>query len=92
VVPERRRRRDDDGAFIRVYAGPGPTRSDELGAYLVVARDGAAARLRIARDSAGEQFVPTAEEAKQAAEQAKQAAEDRVLLLEAELAKLRGGK
>jgi Uma2 family endonuclease len=106
-------RRDDDGAFIRVYAGPGPVRSDELGAYLVVARDGAAARLRIARDPAGEQLVPTAEEAKQAAEQAKQAAEqakqvaeqakqaaeqakqaaeDRVLLLEAELAKLRGGK
>jgi len=68
-------RRDADGAFVRVYSGDGPAPSDELGAFLVVHREGAAARLRIALDAAGTALVPTAEEAKQAAEQAKRTAE-----------------
>jgi Uma2 family endonuclease len=85
LLPERRGprvplqvyRRDPDGAFLRVYSGEGPARTDELGAFLVVQRDGAATRLRLARDPAGTDLVPTAEE--------------RVRALEAELARLRGG-
>jgi hypothetical protein len=43
------------------------------------------ARLRIARDPAGKDIVPTAEEARRAAE-------DRIRALEAELARLRDGR
>ena len=98
-VPLQVYRRDADGAFVRVYSGDGPAQSDELGVFLVVKRDGAAARLRLARDPAGTDLVPTAEEAKRAAEdrarneaEARRAAEDRVRALEAELARLRGGQ
>jgi Uma2 family endonuclease len=94
-----------DGAFLRIYAGDGPAPSRELDAFLVVKREGGAVRLRIALDAAGEQVVPTAEEAKRAAEEAKRAAElrarseaearraaeDQVRALEAELLALRRG-
>jgi len=69
-------RRDDDGAFVRVYGGPGPARSEELDAWLAVVRRGSVARLRVARDAAGLKLVPTAEEARQAEARARQAAEE----------------
>ena len=72
-------RRGADGAFVRVHCGDGPVRSVELGAYLVARREGGAVRLRIARDAAGQDIVPTADEAKRAAD-------DRIRALEAELA------
>ncbi|HEU4412556.1 MAG TPA: Uma2 family endonuclease [Polyangiaceae bacterium] len=75
-------RREPDGAFVRVYAGPGPTASAELGATLVVAFEAAVARLRLARDAAGARLGPTLREAREAAErergrerQAREAAE-----------------
>jgi Putative restriction endonuclease len=77
--------RAEDGAFVRCYIGNGPARSDELDAYLVARREGGAARLRIARDLAGRNIVPTADEAKRAAD-------DRIRALEAELARVRAGR
>jgi hypothetical protein len=81
-VPLQVYRRDADGAFVRVYAGEGPTPSEELDAFLVVKGDGAAVRLRIARDPSGNDLVPTSEEAKLAAEEAKLAAEEAKLAAE----------
>ena len=52
-------RRNAVGAFLRVYAGPGPVYSVELDAHLVVRREGGSARLRLARDEAGQSLVPT---------------------------------
>jgi Uma2 family endonuclease len=66
-VPLQVYRRGADGAFIRVYHGNGPARSEEIDAWLVVRREGVP-RLRLARDAAGTDIVPTAEEAKRAAE------------------------
>ncbi len=85
-------RRDGDGAFVRVYRGEGPAPSDEIGAFLVVRREGGTVRLRIARDADGVDLVPTAEEAQRIAEQRAAAAEARARELEAELARLRGGR
>ncbi|MGK4002684.1 Uma2 family endonuclease [Sorangium sp. So ce1036] len=75
-VPLQVYRRDADGAFVRVYRGDGPARSEEVDAFLVVGRERGAVRLRIARDAAGADLVPTTEEAKRAAEEAKRAAEE----------------
>jgi Uma2 family endonuclease len=47
--------------MARVYAGPGPARSDELGAWLVVTQEGR--RLRVADDAAGTSLWPTDAEA-----------------------------
>ena len=58
-VPLQLYRREADGAFVRTYAGDGPVESDVLGAWLLVTRDGRAARLRIARDPLGHELVPT---------------------------------
>ena len=55
-------RRDPDGAFMRVYKGDGPARSEEIDAWLVILREGDAATLRIARDGAGRDLVPTEHE------------------------------
>ncbi|HSO00312.1 MAG TPA: Uma2 family endonuclease [Candidatus Nanopelagicales bacterium] len=77
-VPLQVYRRDADGAFVRVYAGEGPAESAELGGFLVVVREGAAPRLRIARDAGGADLVPTPEE--------------RIQALEAELARVRGAR
>ena len=84
-VPLQVYRRYADAAFVRIYCGEGPAFSEEIGAFLVVQREGPAARLRIARDAAGEDLVPTAEERARAAE-------DQVRALEAELARLRRGR
>jgi hypothetical protein len=81
-IPLQLYRRNGAGAFLRVYAGPGPVQSTELDAHLVVRREEGAMMLRIARDVAGQELVPTAEEAQRKAEA-------RVRELEAELARLR---
>jgi Uma2 family endonuclease len=73
-------RRDDAGTFVRTYAGPGPTRSPALGAYLIVTDDGK--RLRLANDEAGTDLWLTPTEHERAA---KQAALARVAALEAAL-------
>lgn len=67
-------RRNPQGAFRRVYAGTGPARSEELGAWLVVTDAGR--RLRIAQDAAGSKLWPTAEEAERAARELEQAAKE----------------
>jgi len=91
-------RRDRDDAFVRVYGGAGPARSEELDAWLVVQRLGPVARLRVARDAAGADLVPTAdearraeEEARRAEEEARRAAEREAAALRAELERLRRG-
>ena len=71
-------RRDEDDAFVLVYRGEGPVPCEEIGAFLAVQRVGETVRLRVTRDAAGEDVVPTAEE--------------RVRALEAELAKLRASQ
>jgi Uma2 family endonuclease len=53
-------RRTPRGQFLRLYAGPGPVKSEVLGAWLVVVDEGA--HVRLARDAAGAELVPTAEE------------------------------
>ena len=97
-------RREPDGAFVRMYAGGGPVRSEEIDAWWVFVREGEAATLRVARDSAGRDLVPTEDEAREAAEQAhaeeargraeeargRAEAERRVAELEAENERLRG--
>jgi Uma2 family endonuclease len=67
-IPLQLSRRNAAGAFLRVYAGPGPVHSAELDAHLVVQREGGVVRLRLARDAAGRDLVPTAEEAREEAE------------------------
>jgi Uma2 family endonuclease len=88
-VPLQVYRRDDDGAFVLVYRGDGPVRSNQIGAFLVVQSVGATMRLRVARDASGTDLVPTVEEARRAADQRAETAEERVRALEAELAALR---
>lgn len=55
-------RRDPDGAFVCCYRGAGPTRSSELGAWLVPRADAPHAELLLARDEHGESLVASAEE------------------------------
>jgi Uma2 family endonuclease len=50
-------RRDDLGRFTRVYAGDGPTCSEELGAWLVITGEGR--QLRIADDREGTRLWQT---------------------------------
>lgn len=88
-VPLQIYRRDEDGAFVRVYAGEGPVWSDELGACLVARPHGASVRLRIALDPEGKELVPTAAERARSEELARREAEERLRALEAELARLR---
>ena len=81
-------RRAADGIFARAYAGDGPAYCVQLGAWLVMAPDGSGL-LRIARDAAGLDLVPTADEQvalveQQAAAAQHQAAIDRQSLAEAE--------
>jgi len=90
-------RRAADGAFVRVHAGPGPARSEELDAWLVVRRWVGRATLRVARDPDGADLVPTEGEALQAKDRDLQAkdrdiqAKDRALRdALAELERLRG--
>jgi Uma2 family endonuclease len=72
-------RRNAVGAFLRVYAGPGPVHSVQLDAHLIVWRGDGGARLRLARDAAGHDLIPTVEEARLEAEQQALAAEQRAL-------------
>jgi hypothetical protein len=67
--------RDDRGAFILSYAGEGPARSAVLDAYLIVVDEGQ--KLRIARDPAGTDLWPTAEEKERAAKEKERAAKEK---------------
>ena len=58
-VPLQVYRRDASGTWTRVAAGPGPVHSAELDAWLVIVPG---PRLRIARDPAGLDLIPTADE------------------------------
>lgn len=79
-------RRDESGAFMRVYAGDGPSYCTALAGHLVVSEDGL--RLRFADDGAGERLWLTAEEEARATADAARA---RIAELEAELARRGGG-
>ena len=84
-------RRDPHGRFRRAYAGDGPFRSEELGAWVLAQQ--VPARLRIADDPAGARPWPTAAE-KERAEKERERAEKEALLaqvraLQEELARLR---
>ena len=68
-VPLQVYQRQADGAFARVYVGPGPALSKQLDAYLVVSDIGGAPQLRLARDADGVDVIPTAKERAEAAEQ-----------------------
>ncbi len=88
-------RKGEDGLFVKVYAGAGPSYSAELNAWLHVRMDGSVARLRIALDAEGKELVPTESEraeaeAKRAEAEAKKRAEAerRVRELEERLRKL----
>lgn len=83
-------RREPDGGFVRVYAGAGPYASAELAASLVVVADGTVARLRVARDPQGRDWVPTAREAREAERDARERAERELSELRARLAQLEG--
>jgi Uma2 family endonuclease len=83
-------RRDEDGAFVRVYQGDGPARSEEIDAWIVSRAEGGLITPRLARDASGTELVPTEEEALRAVEARAAQAEDRLAALEAELRKLRG--
>jgi Uma2 family endonuclease len=83
-VPLQLYARQADGTFLRLYAGDGPTRSSVLDAFLVVRVEGDSARLRLSWDAAGEDLVPTGEEA---AQKALEAAEREVKRLREELAR-----
>ncbi|MEZ4411328.1 MAG: Uma2 family endonuclease [Polyangiales bacterium] len=82
-------RRGARGGFRRVYAGDGPARSEELGAWLVVTDDGT--RLRISDDAEGTQLWPTEAEAERAEKDdalaRERAALDEIERLRAELAR-----
>ncbi|MBI4613188.1 MAG: Uma2 family endonuclease [Planctomycetes bacterium] len=67
--------RTDEGLFVRRYAGPGPTYLRTLDVYAVAVGCPAGFRLRLARDPAGRDLIPTTEEAQTAAEEAQAAAE-----------------
>jgi hypothetical protein len=77
----------------RVYAGEGPARSPELGAWLVVVEGGR--RLRVADDEAGERLWPTeaeaAEQARAESEAARAEAEREVAELRRRLSELEAG-
>jgi Uma2 family endonuclease len=84
-------RRDADGAYVRVYAGPGPARSKELNIWLQARREGPVARLRLSYDEEGSRIVPTEAESKRAKAQALKEAEARIQELEEKLRKAGGG-
>ena len=55
-------RREDDGSFVRTYAGDGPARLESIGAWAVARPEGGVGWLRLARDAEGNDIVPTASE------------------------------
>ena len=85
-------RREARRGFRRVYAGDGPARSEELGAWLVVTDGGERLRIADHEDGAGlwltgEEEARTREEEARAAELSERAAKDAAL---AEVERLRG--
>lgn len=76
--------RQAQDAFVRVYAGDGPARSEVLSAWLFVVREGE--RLRVADDREGTRWWETAEERERAEKERERAEKERA---QAELAKLR---
>jgi Uma2 family endonuclease len=84
-------RRDADGAYVRLHAGPGPVHILAFDAFLAVRCDAATARLRIARDCSGTDLVPTQAEARAQETDARARAEARVAELEARLRALDPG-
>lgn len=64
-VPLQLYRLDADGAYVQVHAGSTPVRCEAIDAYFIVVTDGATVRLRIARDAAGHDLVPSLAEARE---------------------------
>jgi len=81
-------RREEDGGFVQVHAGPGPVFSRELQIWLFVLRDGEVARLRLARDEALQDWVPTEAERAEQERRRAEAAERELARLRAHLARL----
>lgn len=69
--------RSQDGDFVRIYAGDGPTISPALSASLVVVDEGR--RLRIADDEAATRLWPTAEESERIAKEGERAGKEAAL-------------
>jgi Uma2 family endonuclease len=69
-------RRSSRGQFLRVYAGPGPVESKELGAWLVIVDGGA--HVRLSRNAEGTDLVLTAEEQVSVARERVTTAEEQV--------------
>ncbi|MSQ83079.1 MAG: Uma2 family endonuclease [Myxococcales bacterium] len=68
-------RRAADGIFARAYAGDGPAYCEAVDGWLVASAN-AELLLRIARDPAGQDLVPTAEESEAAAQEQATAAQE----------------
>jgi hypothetical protein len=67
--------RTREGDFARAYAGPGPTRSEVLDAWLLAVDEGR--KLRISGDADGERMWLTAEERERAEKDRERAEKDR---------------
>jgi hypothetical protein len=68
-------RRGEDGAFVKVYSGPGPYRSQELQADVLLRFEGPVVRLRLSFDPEGRELVPIPQEAREQAEREREQAE-----------------
>ncbi len=95
-VPLQVFRRTSEGALVRVHAGAGPARSDGLSSpsdalWWAVTHE-PAPRLRLARDAAGTEFVPTEAEALNEKDRALDEKDRALREALAELARLRGGR
>jgi Uma2 family endonuclease len=66
--------RNEEGEFVRVYAGEGPAYSATLQAWLFTVDDGV--KLRVSSDAAGTTLWLTPEEAERAAKEAERAAKE----------------
>ena len=69
--------RDEQGSFVRVYAGPGPVRSGVVGGWLFAVDEGR--RLRIADDRDGTSWWMTPTETERAAKEAERRAKEAAL-------------
>jgi hypothetical protein len=89
-VPLQVFRRDRDGAFVCVHRGPGPARAETIDSWLCArATKDPTQLLRIARDPAGTDIVPTEGEDRLAERQRADAERQRADELAAEVARLR---
>jgi len=78
--------------FPRVCSGPGPARSEELDAWLVVRHEGDAAGVGLAREAGGRGLVPSVDQSRQQERIARKQAEwlqkqERIARKQAEWAK-----